>query len=206
MQITIVDYKMGNLGSIQNMLKKLGYKSIVSSDLQCIEDAEKLILPGVGAFDNGMNNIRTLGLEGILKKKILEDKTPILGICLGMQLMTQGSEEGIQKGLGWINARVEKFNFKENNENLRIPHMGWNYTTCLRESALWREMPDETRFYYVHSYCLKDIHVAHALLTADYGGNFCSGFEQGNILGVQFHPEKSHKFGKQLLKNFITNY
>jgi len=206
MQITIVDYNMGNIASIQNMLKKIGYKSTISADVHCIEDADKLILPGVGAFDNGMNQIRTLGLEGILNKKVIEDKTPILGICLGMQLMAQGSEEGVQPGLGWIQAQVEKFNFQDNPENLRIPHMGWNYTKCMHESKLWQEMPEDVRFYYVHSYCLKDAHAPHTLLTADYGGDFCSGFEQGNIMGVQFHPEKSHKFGKQLLKNFITNY
>jgi len=203
--IVIINYKMGNLGSIFNMLKKVGAKAIISSDFQNIESAEKLVLPGVGAFDSGMKNLKDMGLIPILEEAVLNKKKPILGICLGMQLFSKTSEEGILSGLGWIDAKTEKFKFEGVNNNLKIPHMGWNTVTIKRQSCLTREMGGDERFYFLHSYhviCNKDDDI---LAITNYGYDFASMIHHENIFGVQFHPEKSHKFGMKILKNFAEN-
>lgn len=199
---TIIDYGMGNLGSIANMIKKIGYKSQITSNLDEIKNADKLILPGVGAFDNGMKNLHELGLIEVLNQKVLVDKTPILGICLGMQLMTETSEEGKLQGLGWIDAHTKKFV----SEALKIPHMGWNIITHKKESKLFDELDSEKRYYFVHSYYVDCNDQKDILAVTPYGKKFVSAFEKGNILGVQFHPEKSHQFGMNLLKNFVEKY
>ena len=204
--VVIIDYGLGNLGSIKNMLKKIGVEAEITNDLEKINSASKLILPGVGAFDNGMQNLNENGFIEVLNKKVIQNKTPILGICLGMQLMTKGSEEGILKGLGWIDAETIKFNFGENKDRLTIPHMGWEYVSLQKESKLFENMFEEPRFYFVHSYYVKANFEKDVLLKTNYATDFVSGFEKENIVGVQFHPEKSHKFGKQLLKNFIEKY
>lgn len=203
--LIIINYNMGNLGSILNMIKKIGYNAIITSNLDEISKASKLILPGVGAFDNGINNLKELGIFDLLNKKILEEKVPILGICLGMQLMTLSSEEGKEKGLGWLNAITKKFNFQ--NKELKVPHMGWNTITLRKHSKLFNEMENqENRFYFVHSYAVECFDKNDILTTTCYGYEFVSSFEKENIIGVQFHPEKSHKFGMQLLKNFIEKF
>jgi glutamine amidotransferase len=200
--IVIIDYGMGNLGSIANMIKKVGAKSIITSDLEEIKRADKLILPGVGSFNNGMRELKELGLIDTLNTKVLEDKTPILGICLGMQLMTQSSEEGELDGLGWIEAESKRFVSK----SLKVPHMGWNIIYNQKESKLFTPTDDEERFYFVHSYYVSCNNREDILTTTSYGHNFVSSFEKENIVGVQFHPEKSHKFGMRLFKNFVERY
>lgn len=200
--ITIIDYGMGNLGSIANMIKKVGHKSIITSDIEEIKKARKLILPGVGAFDNGMKHLKDSGLIEVLNKKVLIEKTPILGICLGMQLMTNSSEEGKLAGLGWIDAQAKKFVSDE----LKIPHMGWNIVKHKKTSKLFDENGTEKRFYFVHSYCVSCNNKDDILTTTPYGHDFISSFEKENIIGVQFHPEKSHKFGMNLIRNFVENY
>lgn len=201
--VLIVDYGLGNLGSIQNMLKKIGVKSVISSNVDDVCNADKLILPGVGAFDTGMNNLKKLGLIETLNHKAQVEKVPILGICLGMQLMCRTSDEGKVHGLSWLHADLIKFDAKS---NLKVPHMNWSYTKILKESKLFDNMPEEMKFYHVHSY-----HVAHkpeeSILESDYHGyKFVSALQKDNILGVQFHPEKSHKYGMILLNNFMKNF
>jgi glutamine amidotransferase len=198
--ITIVNYDMGNLGSIQNMLKKIGVKSIITSSSSEILQSEKLLLPGVGHFSRAMENLRTYNLIGALNQKVLQEKTPILGICLGMQLMTSFSEEGECEGLGWIPARTEKFEMFEKS-GLKVPHMGWNEVTFPRNHFLSEGLVDP-RFYFVHSYKVTCESIDHVLCTTNYGVEFHSGIQKDNIMGVQFHPEKSHAFGMRLLENF----
>jgi glutamine amidotransferase len=203
--ITIIDYKTGNLGSIQNILKKIGEESIITSDKNKIANATKLILPGVGAFDTGMGNLKKLDLVDILNYKVLTGKTPVLGICLGMQLLSKNSEEGFLPGLGWINAETRRFKFIDTNSH-KIPHMGWNYARQNKASNLFKEMSSDARFYFVHSFFFMANDTVDILSSTTYEIEFTSAIEKGNILGVQFHPEKSHKFGMRLLKNFVDYY
>jgi imidazole glycerol-phosphate synthase subunit HisH len=200
--IVVIDYKMGNIGSILNMLKKIDAEGIVSSDPDEIKNADKLILPGVGSFDEGIKNLKDSGLISVIEHKVISEKTPILGICLGMQLFAKRSEEGVLSGLGWIDAEVKKFSF--GNDALKVPHMGWNTVEVLKQDDLLRDMPDPSRFYFVHSYYFICNDSNNALLATDYGHNFVSAVKKDNIIGVQFHPEKSHKFGMKLLQNFTA--
>jgi imidazole glycerol-phosphate synthase subunit HisH len=200
--IVIIDYGLGNLASIQNMIRKAAGKSLISSNPDQIAQAEKIILPGVGSFDNGMKNLRELNLITLLNKKVLEDKTPLLGICLGMQLLANKSAEGILPGLGFIAGEVVKFR-AENGVKLHIPHMGWNDVKIVRKHKLVEKFEEETRFYFVHSYHIICKNNADVLTQTFYGGDFTSAVARENIMGTQFHPEKSHKFGLQLFKNFI---
>lgn len=200
--IVIIDYGMGNLGSIFNMFRKIGAESTISSDPSIIKSAAKLILPGVGSFDNGMKNLKDQNLIEILGRKVFVDKTPILGICLGMQLLTRCSEEGTLPGLGWVDARTVRFDFRENRDNLKVPHMGWNGVHLQKISPLYNEMFAEPRFYFVHSYHVVCNDPADVLSKTRHGFDFTSSLQRGNIFGTQFHPEKSHKFGMKLLKNF----
>ena len=199
--VTIVDYGMGSLGSIFNMFKKIGVPSKITSDKNEIEKAEKILLPGVGSFDAAMNKINELDFKELLNYKALEEKIPVLGICLGMQLLTNSSEEGVLPGLGWIQAETLKFKF-EKEQNLKIPHMGWNLVKKNRDSKLTEDFIDETRFYFVHSYYVKCQYDSNSILKTTYGLTFDSAIQNENIYGAQFHPEKSHKFGMNLLKNF----
>jgi imidazole glycerol-phosphate synthase subunit HisH len=203
--ITIIDYKTGNLGSIQNILKRIGEDSVITSDKYEIEKATKLILPGVGAFDTGMRNLMELDLVDILNKRVKVDRIPVLGICLGMQLLSNGSEEGSLPGLGWVDAETIRFRFKDTIE-YKIPHMGWNFIKQHKDSRLFENMYPDARFYFVHSYYFRANMEKDILLSTNYEIEFTSAIENGNILGVQFHPEKSHKFGMTLLKNFVDFY
>ena len=199
------DYGMGNLGSVLNMLKRVrAHDSIITSDLCQIEEAEKLILPGVGSFKKAMQNLDRSGFLPVLKKKVLQEKTPIMGICLGMQLLFEHSEEGNYEGLGWVAGKVVRFSFEENNGQLKVPHMGWNIIKSKKESPLIQNMYYENKFYYVHSYHAICKYEEDILLTTRYGYDFVSGVEKENIYGFQFHPEKSHKYGKKLLENFVN--
>jgi len=197
--ITIIDYGLGNLVSVKNMLKKLSVESFITDDPKKISEAKKMILPGVGAFDNGMNLIKQKGLLGVLNEKVLEEKIPVLGICLGMQLLTKGSEEGIEKGLGWVDAQTIKFSFPDN--TLKIPHMGWDYIQVQKQNPLI-DLKSKHRFYFVHSYHVKCNDEKDVVAVCDYGTQFTCMLNHGNIYGAQFHPEKSLKFGMELLSNF----
>jgi glutamine amidotransferase len=200
--IVIIDYGLGNLGSIANMLKKVGAQAVIASDVATIEQADKLILPGVGAFDAGMQNLTDRGLLPLLDKKVRQGKTPILGLCLGMQLFARCSEEGELPGLGWLDAQVVRFKFGSANAHLKIPHMGWNTIVPCQEHPLFAEMDAEPRFYFVHSYHVVCTDPQNVLARANYGFDFAAMVVVGNVIGAQFHPEKSHRFGMRLLRNF----
>ena len=199
--IVIIDTKMGNVKSIQSMLRKIGVKSQISHDLEVIASASRYILPGVGSFDTGMHYLNSSGIKEVLDRNVLEYKKPILGICLGMQLLTKGSQEGELEGLGWIDAEAYKFDFKTLNIDLPVPNMGWNIAQKSKENRLWDGL-DENRFYFVHSYYVKTKVADETLSSSQYGVEFASSIGKDNIYGVQFHPEKSHRYGMQLLKNF----
>jgi glutamine amidotransferase len=199
--IVIVDYGIGNLASVLNMFKKIGVKdTLVSSDKEVIKNASKLLLPGVGAFDTGMSNLENSGLIPILNEKVLQQKTPVLGICLGMQLLTQKSEEGIKKGLGWIDGETLKFDLPPELK-LKVPHMGWDYIKVNRKNPLI-ETEGKNRFYFVHSYYVKCFNENQSVATCMFGNNFTCLVNKENIYGTQFHPEKSLKFGMKVLENF----
>jgi glutamine amidotransferase len=202
LMIVIVDFGMGNLGSIQNMLARMNFNAEITSDPRRIKLAEKLILPGVGAFDKAMNNLQDMELLPVLHELVINNKIPLLGICLGMQLLSERSEEGNLKGLGWIAAETVRFKFSQEQE-LRIPHMGWNTLNICKDTCLFTEMDEEPRFYFVHSYHLKCKSRDTIVAETHYGYDFTSVVHRNNIYGVQFHPEKSHKFGMRLLKNYV---
>ena len=201
--ITIVDYGMGNLGSIQNMFKYIGVPAQIEHDPDKIKHASKILLPGVGSFDTAMRKINTSALKEVLDEKALKEQVPVLGICLGMQLLTESSEEGTLPGLGWISARTLAFKGIVP-PSLKVPHMGWNIVNPTQSSPLLNgfEIFEETRFYFVHSYFVKANDRQHAILETEYGIAFDSAIQKENIFGAQFHPEKSHKFGMKLFENF----
>ena len=198
--IAIIDYGVGNVRSLANMLKKLGAPAIITDDAAAIQKASKIILPGVGAFDTAVQEINRRGLKEMLERKALQEKVPVLGICLGMQLLTNGSEEGKEKGFGWIPGYAFKF---PKNPSLKVPHMRWNSVSVSHQGLLTKDLAENAKFYFVHSYYVKAQQPQHVLLQTDYGLRFDAAIQKDNIAGVQFHPERSHKFGLQLLSNFI---
>lgn len=198
-KVTIVDYGMGNVGSVLNMFKRIGVEAEITGNLNKIADANKILLPGVGAFDHAMRHIINGGFKEVLDKKALIDRVPILGICLGMQLLTRGSEEGTLPGFGWIAADTFKF---PPMEGLKVPHMGWNIATPVTPCRLTENLPDYSRYYFVHSYFVKTDMEENSILRTNHGIKFDSAIHSENIYGTQFHPEKSHKFGMELFKNF----
>lgn len=199
--IAVIDYGMGNVGSIINMLKKIGVESTLTSDERVIDSADRLILPGVGSFDKGMYNLNEKGLSDIIKKNVCEYNKPLLGICLGMQLLGRSSEEGKIRGLDLIPFENVKFSFNAS-LNLKIPHMGWDIITNVMEDPLSKGLDPHQRYYFVHSYHAACDYKENILMECDYGYVFTAAVKSGNIYGVQFHPEKSHKFGMALLENF----
>lgn len=199
--IVIVDYGLGNLASVLNMFKKIGVKdAVVSGDKDMIANATKLLLPGVGAFDAGMSYLEQSQLIPILNQKALIEKVPVLGICLGMQLLTKRSDEGIKNGLGWIDAETLKFNL-DPKLKLKVPHMGWNYIKVQKQNPLV-ELNSKNRFYFVHSYYVKCLDQNQSIATTNFGFDYTCMVNKENIFGAQFHPEKSLKFGMKLLENF----
>ncbi|MFV8258360.1 imidazole glycerol phosphate synthase subunit HisH [Bdellovibrio bacteriovorus] len=200
--ITIVDYGMGNLGSIRNMLKRVGVASLITSELSEIQQASKIILPGVGAFSTGMEKLKEMNLIQLLNLKALEERVPVLGICLGMQIMCKSSEEGAGSGLAWVDAEVKKFQFPLEDNLHKVPHIGWNYISPKKEHPIVSGFDPKTRFYFVHSYYVKCNDQKDVLGKTNYGIDFDSMFSVDNIIGAQFHPEKSHRFGMELLKRF----
>ena len=200
--ITIVDYGMGNLFSVKKKLDKLKAKVIISSDPEVVRNAEKLILPGVGHFGKAMENLRQANLIEALNDAVLKNKTPILGICLGMQLMATFSEEGNVEGLGWFDAQVLKFQVSDS-LRFKVPHVGWNQISSSKSSKLMTGIGHEAEFYFVHSYYMKVNNASDELNSANYELPFTAAIEKGNIFGVQYHPEKSHDVGEILLRNFV---
>lgn len=200
--ITIVDSGVANTGSMVNMLNRIGADCRVTSIPDLIRSAEKLILPGVGSFDAGMNGLLRAGLIEALRDRVLNDGVPLLGVCLGMQMLTRKSEEGILPGLGLINAQTIRWKFDPASTGLKIPHMGWNSVTACNSSPLFQNMEEQPRFYFVHSYHVQCEDVDTIAATVNHGYEAVAAISERNILGVQFHPEKSHRFGKHLLENF----
>jgi imidazole glycerol-phosphate synthase subunit HisH len=199
--ITIIDYGMGNVGSILNMFKKLKIVAEISANEQNIKNAKKLVLPGVGAFDSGMNKLEKNKLIDLLNEKVIVNSTPILGICLGAQLMCNKSEEGEKNGLGWLDIDVLKFNFNKI-KGEKVPHMGWNTLSIQKTNPIMKGVNSEFRFYFTHSYYFHANNQTDVLSNTDYGMSFNSSFQKNNIFGVQFHPEKSHRFGLKIFENF----
>lgn len=206
MKIAIVDYGVGNLGSIQNMLRKAGFSATISADVETIKQADKLILPGVGAFDHAMGKLRESGLAEVIDTKVREERTPILGLCLGVQLFTEGSDEGRLPGLGWLPARTVRFDLDNGGERLTIPHMGWNHVCIRKPTVMFDTVEESPRFYFVHSYHVACRDDADVLATTVHGREFVAAVERDNIVGVQFHPEKSHRFGMALLRHFAERF
>lgn len=204
MSVVVVNAGIGNLGAIPNMLKRLGSAAHISADLGEIAAADRIILPGVGAFDAAMQSLADLGLIEVLNRKALEERVPILGVCLGMELLGTASEEGALPGLGWIKGRALRFKSHDGGPLLRIPHMGWNYVRPTANGALFAELGESPRFYFAHSYHLVCDDEADVAGVTRYGSPFVSAVHRGNISGIQFHPEKSHRFGLQVFRNFLA--
>jgi glutamine amidotransferase len=200
--IHVVDYGAGNIGSVLNMIKRAGGEALPTGDVRILSTATKILLPGVGSFDNAVQKLQSLDLIEVLREQAVAG-VPFLGICLGMQLLASSSEEGNLPGLNLIPGKVRKFSLDDSQTNLKIPHMGWNLIRKVKNSRLIEELDEGSRFYFVHSYHYECTDVADKLLETDHGYTFSSGIERGNVMGVQFHPEKSHRFGMQLIKNFV---
>lgn len=201
--IAIVDYGMGNLGSIQNMFRKVGAQAVVTADPAVIDRAEKLVLPGVGAFDHGMRSLAERGLVEVLNRKALTDRVPVLGVCLGMQLLTERSAEGTLPGLGWIEGETVRFD-RADQPRLHTLHMGWNTLDWHAEHPVFAELPPHPRFYFVHAYHVVCRHERNVLARTTYGYPFASAVVEGNVVGMQFHPEKSHRFGMAVFRAFAA--
>lgn len=200
--INVIDYDIGNVGSVINMLKHVGAEARLASTPAEIDTAEVLLLPGVGHFGHAMNVLRERGFVEPLQRRVLQDRIPILGICLGMQLLSKHSEEGDAEGLGFLDARFEKI-VPPPETDLKVPHMGWNVVDVKRPNPILAE-DDGQRFYFVHSYraiCKRDDDI---VATCNYGREFCCAYGHDNIYGVQFHPEKSHRFGMELFRRFVA--
>ena len=201
-KIVILDYQMGNIFSIEKIIKSLGKTPIISDKIEIILSADKIILPGVGHFSIAMNNLKKMNLIEPLNIFALEKKRPVLGICLGMQLMAKKSEEGNTDGLGWFDATVKKFSITDK-LIYKVPQMGWNTISKKKESVLMNNIPDQSEFYFIHSYYVECRNTEDVLNTTIYDSSFVSAIQNNNIFGVQYHPEKSHDVGKQIFKNFL---
>jgi imidazole glycerol-phosphate synthase subunit HisH len=200
--VVIIDYGMGNIRSVLNKIHRAGHEAVVSDDTGLIEKADKLILPGVGHFKKGMEQLKKRGILEVLNRKVLKDKIPIIGICLGMQLLTKHSEEGDSTGLGWLDAETVKFRLSDIRH--KVPHMGWNSIEKKKESPLLNDIPDNSFYYFVHSYYVSCNDNSDILATTEYGNIFVSAVQRDNIYGTQFHPEKSHEWGEKMLNNFLN--
>lgn len=199
--IVIIDYGMGNLRSVSKALEAIDVEHIISNDPNSLDKADKILLPGVGAFGDGMQNLRQLGFVEALEKHVIKNKKPLLGICLGMQLLAKSSEEmGRHQGLGFIDAEIKPFD--TTNFDLKVPHVGWNNVIYKKDSVLFKEIPDSSDFYFVHSFHMNSENKKIIAGITDYGYDFISSIENENIFGCQFHPEKSQKYGLKILSNF----
>ncbi|MBL6944858.1 MAG: imidazole glycerol phosphate synthase subunit HisH [Bacteroidales bacterium] len=200
--ITIINYGCGNIKAIQNVYHKLSIQTKIANRHEDLLDATKLILPGVGAFDFAMQKFIHSGMKEKTNELVVKKKVPVLGICVGVQLMTLSSEEGVLPGLGWINAAVKKFENRKVSYPINLPHMGWNDVNPVKESSLFKGLEKDARFYFLHSYYLSSNTVNEIIAESDYAGAFTCAVNHENVYGVQFHPEKSHRYGVTLLNNF----
>ncbi|MBT9463743.1 imidazole glycerol phosphate synthase subunit HisH [Hydrogenophaga sp.] len=202
--IHIVDYGVGNVQAFVNMYKRLGINAKRAVSAHDLLSAKKVILPGVGAFDHAMELLNASGMREPLDRLVLEQGAPVLGICVGMQMLADGSDEGSETGLGWVKGRVRSFASQAASAALPMPHMGWNDVIPVADSpsALFKGLESEARFYFLHSYYFEAAEAADAVALSDYGFEFACAVQRGHVAGVQFHPEKSHHWGAALLKNF----
>jgi glutamine amidotransferase len=201
--IHIVDYGLGNIQAFVNMYKRLGIEAVRAKSGDDLRGAGKLILPGVGAFDHAMELLDASGMRQPLERLVREDKVPVLGICVGMQILADSSEEGVSGGLGLVGGRVRSFAGNPASATLPMPHMGWNDVVPAVDSPLFKGLEDDARFYFLHSYYFECVDAGNVAAKADYGFQFDCVVQNGNVFGVQFHPEKSHHWGAALLKNFV---
>lgn len=199
--LTIVNYGSGNIKAIANVYQKLGITFRVATQPAELSGATHILLPGVGIFDETISQLQRSGFAAELNTHVREHGTPVLGICVGMQIMAEGSDEGSLPGLGWIKGRVRRFNPEGGRP---LPHMGWNDVDTARRTPLFAGLDEGARFYFLHSYYFECADVGAVIAQSEYCGRFASAVQTGNVHGVQFHPEKSHRFGVQLLKNFTT--
>ncbi len=200
--ITIVNYGLGNIHAIANIYKRLNIPARIATSAEDLTQAEKIVLPGVGAFDWAMTSLDQSGMRECLDDLVLRKGRPVLGICVGMQMMAKRSEEGRLDGLGWIDAHVRRFDEESFTHKTRLPHMGWNDVVPRKDGGLFRGLESGARFYFLHSYYFAPSQEGDVLAITDYNGSYASCVRSGNIFGVQFHPEKSHQWGIQLLNNF----
>lgn len=200
--ITIVNYGLGNIQAFANIYKRLNIEARIASSAAELDGAERIILPGVGAFDWAMTRLEESGMRERLDYLVLKEKRPVLGICVGMQIIARQSEEGELSGLGWIDAHVKRFNGNLESGGVRLPHMGWNDVTPVGNSGLFKGLETGARFYFLHSYYFPKTEGNNVLAVTDYNGPFASAVHADNVFGVQFHPEKSHGWGIRVLKNF----
>lgn len=200
--IALLDYGSGNIKAIANIYGRLGVPYAVASKAEDLDRATRIILPGVGAFDQTLQHLHDSGLRDALTRRVLGDGVPFLGICVGMQLLAQRSDEGTLPGLGWVDGEVKRFDHARFTQRTHLPHMGWNDASVVRTHPLFAGLEPEASFYFLHSYYFEAAHRADVLADADYGGRFTCAVHKGNIHGVQFHPEKSHQDGIRLLQNF----
>jgi len=199
--ISIVDYGLGNINAFANIYKRLNIDASIAATPEELRPAEKIILPGVGAFDWAMSRLNESGMRDVLDDLVVSKGKPVLGICVGMQMMARRSDEGVLDGLGWLDAEVKRFDETGFSQKTHLPHMGWNDVIPRDTECLFKGMT-APRFYFLHSYYFAPGNPENVLATTDYNGHFASAVRAGNIYGVQFHPEKSHQWGIQLLKNF----
>ncbi|MDF3819139.1 imidazole glycerol phosphate synthase subunit HisH [Leptospira sp. 96542] len=203
--IGILNYGVGNLKAFANIFKNLNVEHKIIKEAYEIEQVDKLILPGVGSFDSVMQKLKEANVMEVLNDFALVRKSPVLGICVGMQILAKSSEEGVTDGLGWLDGTVKKFDFKNKEPKLMIPQIGWNEVIVRRsDSGIFKSLEANPHFYFLHSYYFECEDSFHVAAEADYGGLFCCAVQKGNIFGTQFHPEKSHHNGVQLLKNFAS--
>ena len=200
--ITIVDYGLGNIQAIANIYRRLDIPVTTAQDAATLAQAQRIVLPGVGAFDWAMSRLNASGMRETLDRLVLQDQRPVIGICVGMQMLARRSDEGSEPGLGWIDASVRLFDDARFVGPTHLPHMGWNDVAPHADQPLFAGLEKDARFYFLHSYYFEPHDPADVLAIADYGGEFCCGVRHGNVMGVQFHPEKSHQWGIRLLKNF----
>ncbi len=200
--IAIIDYGLGNVFAFVNVYNRLNIPVVVAKTACDLANATKLILPGVGSFDHAMQQLDRSGMLQPLEQLVLQQAMPVLGICVGMQMLAKSSDEGVLPGLGWVDGTVKKFDISKMPKDTNLPHMGWNDVTPIVDSGLFKDMDQDARFYFLHSYYFECCQQANVLAVSDYGGDFTCAVHRENVYGVQFHPEKSHHFGTQLLKNF----
>lgn len=200
--IGIINYGLGNVMAFVNVYRRCNIPVMVVSTSDEISVVTKLVLPGVGSFDHAMERLNQSGMRQKLEERVLGESVPVMGVCVGMQMLASSSEEGKLPGLGWINGKVERFNISALPHGTNLPHMGWNDVTPAFPGGLFKEMEKDARFYFLHSYYFSCIDAADVLAVSDYGIRFSCAVGHKNIFGVQFHPEKSHHFGTQLLKNY----